>query len=69
MPDVKIPKKFAKRKKLIAVPESEYRNLLKIAQARNEELAEVLEIVERAESDYKTGKTRIITSTDQLDEL
>jgi len=52
MPNVIIPKKFSTRKKLIAIPETEYRRFLMFSNATEVELAEVRE----AEADIATGR-------------
>ena len=52
MPDVTIPKEFAHRKKLIAVPPAEYRRLIRLARIRDEELADVL----ASEEEYRQGR-------------
>ncbi|MBI4175032.1 hypothetical protein HY523_00260 [Candidatus Berkelbacteria bacterium] len=52
MPEVTIPKEFARKKKLIAVPVTEYRRLIRLARIRDEELAEVL----ASEEEYRQGR-------------
>lgn len=57
MPDVVIPKEFRLRKKLIAVPERQYRALL----TYQRELAEVHE----AEADLAAGRYVVASSLDE----
>lgn len=51
MPNVKIPKEFAKRKQLIAVPEREYRAFRDFMNASENEIADV----RTAEAEIKAG--------------
>lgn len=66
IPAIRVPKEYANQKRLVAVPEALYKEAIR---RKKKEEKEVLEIVRRAEKEYREGKTTHITSADQLNDL
>ena len=61
---VKIPKEYAGKKNLVAIPERRLQELLTIER----ELTETVEIIQAGEAEHRAGKTiRIETLSDLLD--
>ncbi len=84
MPNVLIPKEFATKRSLIAVPKKDYEALLAYRRHRSitpirphrpapsaaeHEEREVLAMIEEAEAEYRSGTTTTITSAKQLRSL
>lgn len=52
MPNIVIPKEFVAKRKLIAIPEAEYRRYRQMIQARDQEVADL----RQSEGEVKAGK-------------
>lgn len=66
-PEIRIPKQYADSKRLVAVPESEYKKFTKFTQEKT--VKDVLDMVKQAETNYAAGRTHTITSASQLRKL
>ncbi len=62
MATISIPQEFKQVKKLVAIPEKDYRNFLSYQQ----ELRDALVKITRGQAEYRAGKTKIIAELSDL---